>query len=386
MASAEIAVGVVLPASGTGDRFSCQTPKQFACLLDKPIFFHTVMAFYRFDWIQNIVIIVSTEYIDRVTAMVDCFKDKVKVVLGSNTRHRSIREGIQALLHVQPVPDVVVIHDVVRPFVDEEVVKTIVKNAFVYGAAGVTRPLVSTVIQGDENDMLTASLDRNLYRASEMPQAFKYGVIKEAYEKADENDLNFGTECLFLALKHCQTPAKLIPGPDSLWKITYKKDLYAAEGIMKETGICVCIQSVTGSASETVLQCLEHHISEKGLSCKRVSEVSSDFNTYVFVHTEKSDITTMLETMSQEVCDCHRRNKYEIVKPCVIHVYAGNLWDTETEREFRETIAKLSKDQCSVLWYGVVCQNTCGRLGKMLASLCWTREDSFSGQTFVLHS
>ena len=46
-----------------------------------------------------------------------------------------------------------------------------------------TRPLVSTVIQGDENNMLTASLDRNLYRASEMPQAFKYGVIKEAYEK-----------------------------------------------------------------------------------------------------------------------------------------------------------------------------------------------------------
>ncbi|KAH3704221.1 hypothetical protein DPMN_079277 [Dreissena polymorpha] len=160
MASEELAVSVVLPASGTGDRFSCQTPKQFAFLLDKPIFFHTVMAFYRFNWVQNIVIIVSAEYIDRVTAMVYCCKDKVNVVLGSNTRHRSIREGAQALLHVRP--DVVVIHDVVRPFVDEEVVKTIVKNAFVHGAAGVTRPLVSTVIQGDENDMLTASLDRNL--------------------------------------------------------------------------------------------------------------------------------------------------------------------------------------------------------------------------------
>ncbi|KAH3704220.1 hypothetical protein DPMN_079276 [Dreissena polymorpha] len=125
---------------------------------------------------------------------------------------------------------------------------------------------------------------------------------------------------------------------------------------MKETGICVCVQSVTSNASYTVLQCLEYHISEKGLSCKRVSEVSSHFNTYVFVHTEHSDITKMLEIMSQEVCDCHRRNKYEIVKPCVIHVHAGNLLDSETDRDCRETIAKLSKDQCSVLWYGVVCQ------------------------------
>ncbi|XP_052253208.1 D-ribitol-5-phosphate cytidylyltransferase-like [Dreissena polymorpha] len=138
MASEELAVSVVLPASGTGDRFSCQTPKQFAFLLDKPVFFHTVMAFYRFNWVQNIVIIVSAEYIDRVTAMVDCCKDKVNVVLGSNTRHRSIREGVQALLRV---------------------------------------------IQGDENDMLTASLDRNLYSASEMPQAFKYDFIKKAYEQ-----------------------------------------------------------------------------------------------------------------------------------------------------------------------------------------------------------
>ncbi|KAH3704059.1 hypothetical protein DPMN_079114 [Dreissena polymorpha] len=94
----------------------------------------------------------------------------------------------------------------------------------------------------------------------------------------------------------------------------------------------------------------------------------------------------MLEIMPQEVCDCHRRNKYEIVKPCVIHVHAGNLLDSETDRDFRETIAKLSKDQCSVLWYGVVFQSTCGRLGKMVASLCWTREDSFSGQTFLVHS
>lgn len=50
-------------------------------------------------------------------------------------------------------------------------------------AAGVVRPLVSTVVATDMNGNLSQSLDRSKYRASEMPQAFKYAVIKNAYEK-----------------------------------------------------------------------------------------------------------------------------------------------------------------------------------------------------------
>lgn len=50
---------------------------------------------------------------------------KVKVVEGGTTRHRSIFSGLQALSEssedpVLPRPKVVIIHDAVRPFVDEE--------------------------------------------------------------------------------------------------------------------------------------------------------------------------------------------------------------------------------------------------------------------------
>ena len=46
-----------------------------------------------------------------------------------------------------------------------------------------TRPLVSTVIRGDESGSLVESLVRHIYRNSEMPQAFHYGVIADAYSK-----------------------------------------------------------------------------------------------------------------------------------------------------------------------------------------------------------
>jgi len=45
------------------------------------------------------------------------------------------------------------------------------------------RPLVSTVVCADLDGFLDHSLDRSKYRASEMPQAFKYDVIKLAYDK-----------------------------------------------------------------------------------------------------------------------------------------------------------------------------------------------------------
>jgi len=50
-------------------------------------------------------------------------------------------------------------------------------------AAGAVRPLVSTIISTDMDGFLHHTLDRSKYRASEMPQAFKYDVIKLAYDK-----------------------------------------------------------------------------------------------------------------------------------------------------------------------------------------------------------
>ena len=52
-----------------------------------------------------------------------------------------------------------------------------------FQAAGVVRPLVSTVVATDLEGYLDHSLDRSKYRLSEMPQAFTLDVIQQAYEK-----------------------------------------------------------------------------------------------------------------------------------------------------------------------------------------------------------
>ncbi|XP_027296149.1 D-ribitol-5-phosphate cytidylyltransferase isoform X1 [Cricetulus griseus] len=164
---------------------------------------------------------------------------RISLAEAGATRHRSIFNGLKALAEDQPdckltKPEVVIIHDAVRPFVDEDILLRVVTAANEHGAAGAIRPLVSTVISPSADGCLDHSLDRAKHRASEMPQAFLFDVIYEAYQQCSDYDLEFGTECLQLALKYCHTKAKLLEGSPDLWKVTYKQDLYAAESMIKE--------------------------------------------------------------------------------------------------------------------------------------------------------
>lgn len=229
-------VVAVLPAGGCGTRMNMGLPKQFHLILGRPLISYTLAAFESVPWIKEIVVPISENYVKEGQQILKEFlHTKVRLTPGGTTRHRSIFSGIQALtVDGRSPPSVVILHDAVRPFVDEETLHCVTKAANKHGAAGVIRPLVSTVIAQSSDGFLDHSLDRSKYRASEMPQAFRYEIIKKAYEQCTENDLEYGTECLHLVQEYCETRPLLIDGPESLWKVTYRKDLYSLEGILRE--------------------------------------------------------------------------------------------------------------------------------------------------------
>uniref|UniRef100_A0A8B9QRN4 D-ribitol-5-phosphate cytidylyltransferase n=1 Tax=Anas platyrhynchos TaxID=8839 RepID=A0A8B9QRN4_ANAPL len=235
------AVSAVLPAGGSGERLGGATPKQFCGLQGRPLVSYAVRAMERVSWISDIIVVVSPENIETMKSIIEKYGHKrVTVVKGGITRHRSIFNGLKVFAENQSSnrllqkPEVVIIHDAVRPFVEEDILLKVVTAAKEHGAAGAIRPLVSTVIASGEDGCLDHSLERARYRASEMPQAFLFDVIYEAYQQCTDHDLDYGTECLHLALKYCKTNAKLVEGTADLWKVTYKRDLYAAESIIKD--------------------------------------------------------------------------------------------------------------------------------------------------------
>lgn len=88
----------------------------------------------RVPWVQVIVVVVAKENMDLMMDIVQRFQHgKVRVVPGGSTRHRSICNGVMALSEeAGPAADratVVIIHDAVRPFVEEDLLQEIAMAA-----------------------------------------------------------------------------------------------------------------------------------------------------------------------------------------------------------------------------------------------------------------
>eukprot|EP00048_Salpingoeca_helianthica_P001291 m.48200 g.48200 ORF g.48200 m.48200 type:complete len:495 (+) comp11350_c0_seq1:22-1506(+) len=241
-------VAVVLPAGGSGTRAGLPTPKQFWTVYERPILYYTLECIEAIEWIEEIIVPVAE---DRLEWLEQQKRDvwrltKTRFVVGGEARHQSIYEGVKALAAAASPPDIVIVHDAVRPFVDEKTMAEVAKAAHAHGAAGTILPLVSTVIAVDADGFLDHSLDRTKYRASQTPQAFTLAALHGAYAKCTPHDFEFGTECLHLVQIYSGVRAKLIEGNPNLWKITYRPDLYAAEQMLKERQRQVAI--VTGGS------------------------------------------------------------------------------------------------------------------------------------------
>ncbi|GAB1297399.1 D-ribitol-5-phosphate cytidylyltransferase [Apodemus speciosus] len=257
-----------------------RTPKQFCRVLERPLISYTLQAMERVCWIKDIVVTVTGENMEAMRSIIQRYGHKrISLAEAGATRHRSIFNGLKALAEDQPdskltKPEVVIIHDAVRPFVEEDILLRVVLAAKEHGAAGAIRPLVSTVVSPSADGHLDHSLDRAKHRASEMPQAFLFDVIYEAYQQCSDFDLEFGTECLQLALKYCHRKAKLVEGSPDLWKVTYKQDLCAAEAMIKEKisqEICV----VTNTKDEESVGHLLEEVLRNELNCIKVASSDS---------------------------------------------------------------------------------------------------------------
>uniref|UniRef100_A0A8C2YNH1 D-ribitol-5-phosphate cytidylyltransferase n=1 Tax=Chinchilla lanigera TaxID=34839 RepID=A0A8C2YNH1_CHILA len=307
---------------------------------------------FRVCWIKDIVVAVTGENIEAMKSIIQKYQHKgISLVEAGVTRHRSIFNGLKVLAGDQPGsrlsrPEVVIIHDAVRPFFEEDDLLKVVKAAKEHGAAGAVRPLVSTVISPSTEGCLDHSLERARYRASEMPQAFLFDVIYEAYQQCSDYDLDFGTECLQLALKYCGTNAKLVEGSPDLWKVTYKRDLYAAESIIKERisqEICIVVDKEEkehiGHLLEAVLRNELNHVKvTSGVPCHAggsIQHIIEQCYSFVCVNVMTADFQN-----TQKLLDMLEECNLSILYPVV--VFSVHFLDFE--------VGPLSQKMESLMW------------------------------------
>ena len=108
-------------AGGTGHRMGQEIPKQFLNVYDKPVIIYTLEGFQRHQEIDAIEVVCLEGWSEMLRAYSKQFNiDKLRWVTPSGeTAQESIRNGVFALREVCGPEDIVVIHDGIRPMVED---------------------------------------------------------------------------------------------------------------------------------------------------------------------------------------------------------------------------------------------------------------------------
>lgn len=223
-------VGVVIPAGGKGRRFGRKVPKQFLLLRGKPVLQRTVAIFDSMKSISEIVVVAPREYVRRTQRLLSRsgFRKVSRVVAGGATRQSSVWNGLNAFTQK---PDVVLVHDAVRPLVSRSVVLAVVGAVAKRKAAVVGVPVRDTIKIEGRRGIAVRTIDRDRLWALQTPQGFRYDLLVKAHKSA-QRARYIGTDESSL-VERLGIPVRIVEGDERNLKITTSADLELAEFLMK---------------------------------------------------------------------------------------------------------------------------------------------------------
>jgi 2-C-methyl-D-erythritol 4-phosphate cytidylyltransferase len=190
----------------------------------------TLSVFETSSRIQEIIVVVPPDRKEqcRKEILLPYHISKARIVSGGRERQDSIQNGFR---EIEEPCHLVVIHDGVRPFLDQKILDRALNEAEKYGAAIVAVPVKDTIKIGDQKGMIQKTLDRNLLWSAQTPQVYKYQIIKQALEEASKEGF-YGTDDSSL-VERIGKPVRIVTGSYENIKITTPEDLIFGEAILR---------------------------------------------------------------------------------------------------------------------------------------------------------
>ena len=223
-------------AGGVGSRMnSKELPKHFLRIYDKPIIVHTIEHFKKNAQIDAIVVVCVSDWIDYFKELVFKYHlQKIRrIVPGGKTGQLSIYNGLLAAKEIaQDEKNVVLIHDGVRPLINENLISRNIESVQKYGSSITSGIVKETIVEiNDDGDIKTVP-DRAHSRVAKAPQCFWLDDILSAHHKAlDAGRDDFIDSCSMM--QYYGFHLHMIDGPYENIKITTPEDFYTMRAVLQ---------------------------------------------------------------------------------------------------------------------------------------------------------
>lgn len=228
----------IIIAGGTGHRMGQDIPKQFINVYDKPIIVYTLEGFQRHPMVDAIEVVCLEGWHDVLWAYAHQFNiSKLQwVVNGGNSGQESIRNGVFNLEEKVAPDDIIIIHDGIRPLVDDSVLTDVIQKAKEYGNGVTSLPYNEQIFIVDEEDPSTTKqyIPRETLRRVSTPQAYKFKRLDEAYHEAFKKGIGiFGSAYTNTMMVELGETLHFAAGSDKNIKLTTKDDLEMFKGYIR---------------------------------------------------------------------------------------------------------------------------------------------------------
>lgn len=226
----------IIIAGGSGTRMEQDIPKQFINVYDKPVLIYTLEGFQKHPMIDAIEVVCIDGWHNILWAYAKQFNiDKLKwVISGGQTGQESIRNGVFNLEGKSSEDDIIIIHDGIRPLVDETVLTDVIRKAQEYGNAVTSLLYNEQIFVIDDEISTTKFIPRETLRRVSTPQAYRFDLLDAKYHEAFEKKIGiYGSHYTNTMMVELGVRLYFAAGSDKNIKLTTKDDLEMFKAYLK---------------------------------------------------------------------------------------------------------------------------------------------------------
>lgn len=222
----------IIVAAGNGVRMGKDNKqtKQMTELEGIPVVVRSVNAFERCDFINEIIVVGRADelcYYDDFAVKFG-WKKVRHVVPGGDTRQKSVFEGFKV---IDDRSDFVIIHDGARCLVTPEIIESVTREAYIYGAATAAERPKDTIKRADKSGFIAETIDRSELWHAQTPQIFKTELYRAAAYIAAKNGFEATDDCMLA--ENLGFKIKLVDCGYENIKITTPDDFDIARAILQ---------------------------------------------------------------------------------------------------------------------------------------------------------
>lgn len=220
----------VVPAAGSGSRFSKTELKQYQYIDNLTVLEHTVSRLNQLP-LDGYVLAVGAQdtFVNTISFQ---YVEKAHFCLGGAERVNSVLNALNYLLGFADENDWVLVHDAARPCVTVECLNLLLKTAIESDQSAILAiPVRDTLKQVVVGKQIEKTVNRDFLWQAQTPQISKIGQLKRAIEHALADNVMITDEAS--ALEYIGDSVQVVIGRSDNIKITYPDDLELARLILQ---------------------------------------------------------------------------------------------------------------------------------------------------------